>query len=107
MHFIASSLQCDRDSSLYVDLPGFPSPCIITGDQLRPDMLLSACETFYIIELTVGFETSLNINVERKHEKCRQLARDLSSDFHDVTLISLSISVLGTFGKSCETITHK
>ena len=45
LHFVASALQCVRNSSIYVDLPGFLSPCIITGDQLRPDMLLSVGNT--------------------------------------------------------------
>ena len=39
--------------------------------------------TLYMIELIVGFETNLNSNAERKHEKYHQLTRDLSSDFHN------------------------
>ena len=51
LHFIASKLQCTRNSSLYVDLPGYASLCIITRDQLRPDMLLSIGKTtLYVIE---------------------------------------------------------
>ena len=86
------------NSSLYVDLPGFLSTCIITGDQLRPDMLLSIGKTtLYVIELTVGFSTNLNSNAERKHEKYYQLTRDLSSDVHSVKFINLSLSVLAIF----------
>jgi len=44
---------------LYVNLPGYLSPCIIMGDSLRPDMLLSTADKLHIIELTVGFETNL------------------------------------------------
>ena len=103
LHFVASTLQSVRYSSLYADLPGFLSPCIITGDQLRPDMLLSIGKsTLYMIELTVGFETNLNSNAERKHEKYHRLTRDLSSDFHNIKFINLSLSALGIFGKSCE-----
>ena len=103
LHFVASTLQIVRNSSLYADLPGFLSPCIITGDQLRPDMLLSIGKTtLYMIELTVGFETNLNSNAERKHEKYHRLTRDLSSDFHNIKFINLSLSALGIFGKSCE-----
>ena len=103
LHFVASTLQSVRNSSLYADLPGFLSPCIITGDQLRPDMLLSIGKTtLYMIELTVGFETNLNSNAERKHEKYHRLTRDLSSDFRNIKFINLSLSALGIFGKSCE-----
>ena len=103
LHFVASTLQSVRNSSLYVDLPGFISPCSITGDQLRQDMLLSIGKTtLFVIELNVGFETNLNSHAERKHEKCFQLTRDLSSDFHSFKFINLSLRALGIFGKSCE-----
>ena len=58
--------------------------------------------TLYMIELTVGFETNLNSNAGRKHGKYHQLIRDLSSDFHNIKFINLSLSALGIFGKSCE-----
>jgi len=103
LHFVASTLQSVRNSSLYVDLPRFLSLCIITGDQLRPDMLLSIGKTtLYVIELTVWFQTNFNSNAEREHEKYYQLTRDLSSDFHCVKFINLSLSDLGIFGKLCE-----
>ena len=66
-------------------------------------MLLSIGKTtLYVIELTVGFETNLNSNAERKHEKYYQLTRDLSSEFHSVKFINLSLSALGILGRSCE-----
>ena len=66
-------------------------------------MLLSVGRTkFYITELTIAFETNLNINAEGKHEKYYHLTRDLSSDFHNMKCINLSLGALGNFGKSCE-----
>jgi len=55
----------------------------------------------YIIELTVGFDTNINLNAERKKDKYMQLTRDLSSKYRSVNFINLSISSLGIFGKSC------
>ena len=52
-----------------------------------------------MMELTVGFETNLNSNAERKHEKYHQLTRDLSSDFHNDKFINIFLSALGIFGK--------
>ena len=72
--FVPSTLKCVRNSSLYVDFPGFCSPCIITGDQLCPDKLLYVGKTIlYIIELTVGFETNINSSAERKQKQQHQL----------------------------------
>ena len=102
LYFIASTLQCIKNSTMYADLPGFFSPCIITGDHLRPDMLISiGSATIYIIELTVGFYTNINLNAERKKDKYMQLTRDLSSKYCSINFIKLSISSLGIFGKSC------
>ena len=43
--------------------------CIITEDQLHPDMLLSIGNTtFFMTELSVGFETNLNANSEKKRD---------------------------------------
>ena len=67
LHFIALSLQCLKQSTLYVDLPGFTSPCIVSGDHLHPDMLLSI-DTLYIIDLTVEFKTNIDLDAERKYD---------------------------------------
>ena len=55
-----------------------------------------------MIELTVGFETNLHSNAERKHGKHHQLTRDLSSDFYNIKFINLSLGALGIFGNSCD-----
>ena len=87
---------------MYADLQGFLSPCIVTGDHLRPDMLIAiGSATIYIIDLTVEFETDINLTAERKKDKYMQLTRDLSSKYRSVKFINLSISSLGIFGKSC------
>ena len=63
LKFIANSFQSIVGSTLYVDLPGFLSPCIISGDTFRPDILLvTKDKKLFVLELTVGFETNLNIN---------------------------------------------
>ena len=101
LQFIANPLQSIVGSTLYVDLPGFLSPCIITGYTLRPDLLLvTADRKLFVLELTVGFETNLNINAHRKQEKYHQLLQTLSSQFPLVKFVNLSVSCLGIFGCS-------
>ena len=66
LNFISSSLTCVKGSKRYVDLPGFITPSVITGDELHPDLLLTIeNKLLYILELTVGFETNLKINSDR------------------------------------------
>ena len=70
-------------------------------------MLLSiGTDTLYIIEITVSFETNIDLNAERKHNKYLQLTHDLSSMYRCIRLINLSISALGIFGNSCKSFVH-
>ena len=90
------------ESSLYADLSGFLSPSIITGDIFRPDLLLLTTNNqLFILELTVGFETNLDVNAKRKREKYLPLTRHLQSSFKNVHFVNLSISSVGIFGLSC------
>ena len=57
LNFLATSLKVVEGSSLYADIPGFPSPSIITGDGLHPDLLLKTKDNcLYILELTIVFD---------------------------------------------------
>ncbi len=77
---------------MYVDLPGFISPSVITGDELRPDLLLTIeNKILYILELTVGFETILKTNSDRKHEKYLTLITDQENVYDEVKFVNVSI----------------
>ena len=79
------------------------SSCIITGDELRPDILFSTAENIlYIIELTVGFETNLKINASCKKLKYRPLLVDLDKAYDRIEFVNLCISSHGTFGNSLD-----
>ena len=98
LNFLASSLQCLNNCIFYVDLPQYL--CLITGDDLRPDMLISTSNALYVVELSVGFETNLNNNASRKFEKFRYLLHDLKSKYRLVKFVNLSVSSFGIFGQS-------
>ena len=103
LKFLAQTLQSIRSAKLYVDLPGYLSPCIIAGGKLRPDILFSTADNvLYIIELTVGFETNLNINASRRKLKYCPLLVDLDKAYDRIELVNLCISSLGIFGNSSD-----
>ena len=102
LQILAEYFKTIPESSLYADLSGFLSPSIITGDTFRPDLLLLTTNNrLFILELTVGFETNLDVNAKRKREKYLPLTRHLQSSFKSVHFVNLSISSLGIFGLSC------
>ena len=104
LNFLAKTLQSTTVAQLYADLPGFKCPSIITGDTFRPDLLLlTPNKSLYVVELTVGFETNLHNNVDRKNAKYLCVIKDLrqSRKFTSVNFVNLSVSSLGVFDKQC------
>ena len=100
--FLFSSLH---QISVYADLPSFMSPSLITGDSLRPDLLLlTGNKVLYILELTPGFETNIQANSVRKAYKYTPILHDLSSYYNRVSFINVSMGALGVMGASCDSI---
>ena len=98
LNFIANNLQSDHIQKIFADLPSFSNPSIITGDIYRPDLLiLTKDNTLYVVELTVGYETNLRNNINRKHSKYKDLIQEQKKKFPSVTFINLSISALSVF----------
>ena len=103
LNFLASTLTVVQNSRLYVDIPGFVNPSVLTGDNLRPDLLLGIeNECQYILELTVGFESNLKVNANRKRQKYLDLIEEQKTNYGKVKFINLSLSTLGVFSRSAE-----
>ena len=72
LNFLAQSLKAIPNCSLYADLSGYLSPSIITGGSFRPDLLLVTSDhRLFILELTVGYETNLDVTANRKERNTR------------------------------------
>ena len=87
-----------KDGKVYADLPGYKGPSIITGDEYRPDMLLLTSQnTLYVAELTVGHESNLENNSNRKKQKYCNLVKELKDIYKSVIFVNISMSCLGVF----------
>ena len=103
LNSIAKTFSTLPDCSLYADLPTFLSPSFITGSAFRPDLLIITKENvLYILELTIGFETNIQINSERKASKYHHLQQTLLPNYKQIKFINLSMGALGTIGSSSE-----
>ena len=103
--YLAKTFSSVSDCLLYADPPSFLFPSVISGHSLRPDVvLISNNSTLYILELTFGFESYIQINSDRKAPKYSSLLLGLKHAFSDVIFISLSMSTLGIMGKSSESL---
>ena len=103
---LLKSLSHLTDWSIYADLPSFPSPCLITGDSFRPDLILynRHNNTIHILELAVGFESNPKINSDRKLSMYRPLVTSLSASFKEINFINMSMSALGVLESSCDSL---
>ena len=71
---------------------------MITGELFRPDLIvLTKDNTLFILELTVGYETNLRNNINRKHTQYKELIEEQKKIFPSVIFVNLSISALGVF----------
>ena len=81
---------------LYGDLPTYKNPSIVTGDNFRPDIVFLKENKLYIIELTVGFETNIEINTQNKEKRYRPLITPLLQTY-EIVYVNLSMGAIGTF----------
>ena len=74
---------------MQADLPSFLSPTLITGDSLRPDLILiSKNNDLYILELLIGLETNIKVDSDQKESKYTSLHLELGSKYKQITFIN-------------------
>ena len=76
---------------------------MITGDAERPDIVVVKERSCYLIELTVGFETNITKNSERKRMKYKDLTERLENDY-TVKYCDLSLGAIGVIGTESKDI---
>ena len=85
LNFLSSTLTAVQYSRLYVDILGFVNPSVLTGNNLRPDLLLAIQnECLYILELTVAFESNLQVNANRKLQKYLDFIEEQKTNYDKV-----------------------
>ena len=90
-----------KSASLYADLPSFPSLSSITGNSLRPYLVVVLDNTtVYLLELTVGFESNIKVNSDRK---AHPLLTNLRTDYTNINFVYFSMSAFGIFVTSSNT----
>ena len=95
--FLANTFSSLKQCTVYADLPSFLSPCFITGESYRPDLLLLTDKNIlYILELAVGFRTNMQNNSDRKATKYSSLTAPLS--YRKVQFVNRSMSAIGAMG---------
>ena len=95
---LASLIPRGVSTKVYADIPGFLSPSCITGEDFRPDIVIKHEDDLWLVELTVGFETNILKNYERK-KRYDSLIADLKNTYRKVTYVNLSMGAIGVVGR--------
>ena len=100
---IAKFISKIKDIKIYCDVENseFLTPSIITGDEERPDIVAIKGNLCLILELTVGFETNIEKNSNRKNATYDALITRLNKKYQ-VRFVNLSMGGIGVIGKGCD-----
>jgi len=95
---IAKVLNPLPNTTVYCDIDDqYPNPSMISGEEYRPDIIVKQNNKIIIIELTVGFETNIEKNFQRKTQKYQLLINNLSEN-DEVIFVNLSMGAIGVIG---------
>ena len=102
---IARMLAKIQELKVYCDITDseFQTPSVITGDAERPDIVVMKDNHCYLMELTVGFETNITKNSERKRNKYANLTKRLEKDY-TVKYCDISMGAIGIIGTDSKDI---
>ena len=59
-------LESIKSIDIYIDIPGYKCPTMITGENQRPDLIVISSNKLYLLELTAGYETNIDLKSKRK-----------------------------------------
>ena len=66
-------LESTKSIDTYLDIPGYKCPTMITGENQRSGLIVILNNKLYLLELTAGYETNIDLNGKRKEENYRVL----------------------------------
>ena len=51
---------------IYIDIPRYKCPTIIAGEYQRPELIMILNNKLYLLELTAGYETNIDLNSKKE-----------------------------------------
>ena len=98
---MAKFITALKNVQVFADTDQYMSPSIITGEDLRPDLIVvHQSKDIYVLELTIGFQPNIQKNAARKYEKYETVLEELKFSHNGVTFINLSMGACGVIGAS-------
>ena len=93
-------LESIKSIDIYIDIPGYKCPTMITEDNQRPDLIVISNNKLYLLEISAGQETNIDVNSKRKEENYRSLKDRSAQLYNSAQFINLSMGTLGVYGET-------
>ena len=93
-------LESIKSIDIYIDIPGYKCPTMITGENQRPDLIMISNNKLYLLKLTASYETNIYLNSKRKEENYKALMDSLAHLHNSAQFINLSMGALGVYGET-------
>ena len=96
---LSNFIKTANNIKVHCDIEGYKNPSVITGAENCPDMIVAQKEsTIFVLELTVGFKTNIDLNTKRKGNQYKEMLKSLENKFEKVNFINLSMGGLVVAG---------
>ena len=87
-------LESIKSIDIYIDIPGYKCPTMITGENQRPDLVEILNNKLYLLKLTAGYETNIDLNSKWKEENYIAFMDRSAQSYDSVQFVTLSMGVL-------------
>ena len=80
-------IKSAKTIKMHCETESYMNQSVITGAENRPDMIVTQNEsTILVLELTVWFETKIDLNTKRKTNKYKEILKFLENKFEKLIL---------------------
>ena len=94
-------IKTAKNIKIHCDIEVYMNPSVIKTENI---IVTENESTIFVLELTVGFETNIDLNTKRKAKKYKEMLKSLENEFEKVNFVNLSMGALCIVGAhSCVT----
>ena len=88
-------IKTAKNTKIHCDIEVYMNPSAIKTENI---IVTENESTIFVLELTVGFETNIDLNTKRKAKKYKEMLKSLENEFEKVIFFSQSMGGLCIVG---------
>ena len=88
-------IKTAKNIKIHCDIEVYMNPSVIKTENI---IVTENESTIFVLELTVGFETNIDLNTKRKAKKYKEMLKSLENEFEKVIFFSQSMGGLCIVG---------